>query len=78
MLRPIGAPQVLDNSRDGRPCSMFQVSQRQKSFPSRTQCGVGVYFGREKQIKSKTRINVQGSGMWASASLVAPWPATLA
>lgn len=75
MVKPIGAPQA-----HGHPsCPMFQVrSQRHKSWPPRTQWGVGVYFGRGKQIKGKTRINVQGSGLWASASLVAPWPVTLA
>lgn len=60
---------------------MFRVPGEPKAevLPSKdTLRGVGVYFGREKQIKSKTRINVQGSGMWASAFLVAPWPATLA
>lgn len=36
-------------------------------------------MGKEKQIKTKTRINrVQGSGLWASASLAAPRPAALA
>lgn len=44
-----------------------------KVLASKDMVGVGVYLGREKQINSKTRINrVQGSGLWASASLAVP------
>lgn len=62
MLRSIGAPQAQDNN--GMP-SLTHVPGEPKTEILDTvgSGGGGVYFGREKQIKSKTRINVQGSGM---------------
>lgn len=64
MLRPVGAPQAGDSS--GMPSlTHFPGEPKTEVLDSKDTVGVGggVYFGREKQIKSKTRINVQGSGM---------------
>lgn len=50
-----------------------------EGLASKDRMGVGIYLGKEKQIKNKTRINrVQGSGLWASAFLAAPRPVALA
>lgn len=65
MLRSIGAPQAQDSS--GMPSLTHVPGEPKTEILDSKDGGVGggggVYFGREKQIKNETRINVQGSGM---------------